>query len=114
MEGKKLLLITTLLSVSTIIKSHPDTKVFISGGIIFEKANDFPVNINPPKITFTRYLNTEIIEQGINQTIIFTNTYSTFCENLNKKVAEDDEVIRTNHYHQPNRNVQLFKAHYPK
>ena len=110
MEGKKLLLIVTLFSITHFIESHPDTKVFISGGIIFERANESPVNINPPKITFTRYLNTDTIQQGINQTIQFTSAYSTFCENLNKKVAEDDEIIKTNRFFLIEKMVPLSTA----
>ena len=87
MAGEKmfsiLIIYLTLINLSY-CQSEPS--VFIRGGVLFEKCQETPVNINPPTALFTRYLDFTDFEKTIAQSKIFEKSYEEFCNNLNNEV----------------------------
>src|SRR5574343_107535 len=102
MDGKtkKIFFYLSVILITLSVTNSLETanKISIKGGILFEKINDYPVTINPPMLTFTRYLNTSTLEKGINQTITYTKTYKTYCKDLNRKVREDRNTQKQNKF----------------
>ena len=98
------------LSVILPIQASVENDVFIKGGLLFEKASDSPVSLNPPKLTFTRYLNFTTIEKALNQTQAFTNSYKEFCKHLNKKVLSDTDFVKTNKYFVSGSTMPIHEA----
>jgi len=66
------------------------SSIFIKGSILFEKASDTPVTINPPTLMFSKFLNLTTLEKVIKLTSRFVEIYKDFCEDLNEKLFAED------------------------
>ena len=111
MDGKtkKIFFYLSVILITLSVTNSLETanKISIKGGILFEKINDYPVTINPPMLTFTRYLNTSTLEKGINQTIHYTKTYKNFCKALNKRVRESENITKVDTYFVSTEDIKL-------
>ena len=106
MEIVFILSLILTLRINALLESN----VFIKGGLLFEKTSESLVNLNPPTLVFTRYLNFSTLETAIEKTKEFTKTYKQFCENLNLKVELAATQARENLYFVSNNPVQLSKS----
>ena len=87
-----------------------DQSVFIKGGILYEKCQETPVNINPPTALFTRYLDFSTFENTIVQAKIFEKSYENFCEGLNGKILDKIKSDIKTRYQISNRYYSLDRA----
>ena len=111
MAGENLYIIFSIYLCIFGLDATPEQKVFIKGGLLFEQTSESLININPPTLIFTRYLNFSTLDIAINKANIFTQSYKNFCTKLNQQMAEANSFSLENRFFISGEPVELGEAY---